>query len=95
MGYRIEYRSIKRVRGMERRTVRVPAFAAVCFLLFLVLVNSAWPQGAQIIQEIFFPEDTMVSNVSFDALLNQLREGQGVVNVWNNALQGYGKGSGS
>lgn len=41
MSYRIDYQGVKKVRGMEKRTVFVPA--AVCLVGLLAL--ALWPRG--------------------------------------------------
>ena len=48
MSYRIEYR-----KPVKRRPMRLPVLTAMCFLLFLFLVKTCWPEGSAVISDAF------------------------------------------
>ena len=64
MSYRIHYPSIRKIRGREGLRVRLPALTALCFLLFLVLVQSVWPEGRSFLNSAL---DTMAAHLQKDA----------------------------
>lgn len=76
MGYRVEYRPVKKVRRMEKRTVRLPALTALFFLLFLLLVNSIWPRGTEVLRGLAFSGDAAVTADALDVLAMELRAGE-------------------
>lgn len=76
MGYRVEYQPVKKVRGVEKRTSRVPALTALFFLLFLLLVNGFWPQGAEILREILIPGDPTVTVAALETFTQELQTGE-------------------
>ena len=57
MGYRVEYDSVKKVRGVQKRTAGRLAMTGVFFLVFLVLVACFWPEGASILRDALLPGD--------------------------------------
>ena len=50
MAYRIRYLAVRNIRSRVVLRVRLPALTALCFLLFLVLVQFTWPEGAECIR---------------------------------------------
>ena len=64
MSYRIHYPSIRKIRGREGLRVRLPALTALCFLLFLVLVQSVWPEGRDFLKSAL---DTMAAHLQKNA----------------------------
>ena len=76
MGYRVEYQPVKKVRGAEKRTVWVPALTGLFLLLFLLLVNSTWPRGAEVLQGLIFPGDASVTAAALEELTVELRAGE-------------------
>ncbi len=78
MGYHIEYGGVKKVRGLERRTLRLPALTGLFFLLFVFLVTTLWPEGAQLLRETVIPGDPAVAAASFERLKEDLYSGLGM-----------------
>ena len=76
MGYRVEYQPLKKVRGVEKRTASVPVLTGLFLLLFLLLVNSTWPRGAEILQGLIFSGDTSVTAAALEELALELRAGE-------------------
>lgn len=77
MGYRIEYDSGSRKWQAERfRWGRMWAMAAVCLLLFLVLTNLFWPQGAGMLRRLLIPGDPEVTAQAFAQMVDGLRAGE-------------------
>lgn len=76
MGYRVDYQPIKKVRGAEKRKTRVPALIAMCLLLFVFLVNSLWPRGAEVLRGVIFPGDTAVTVSALEDFAVQLKAGE-------------------
>lgn len=81
MGYRVDYQPIQKVRRMEKRIVRVPALAVLCFLLFLLMVNCMWPQGSAVLRKVIFPGDIAVTVAALDELAETLQNGASLQNA--------------
>lgn len=75
MGYRIDYRPIKKIRGAQRQKTGVPALTCVCLLLFLLLVNAFWPDGADFLEKLVFSQHQNVTVDAMDRLVSDLQEG--------------------
>lgn len=76
MGYRVDYQPVKKVRGVEKRTARLPALIAVCLVLFLLLVNCTWPRGAQVLRGLFFPGDAAATAAALEDFAMELKAGE-------------------
>lgn len=76
MGYRVDYQPVKKVRGVEERTARAPALTAVCFLLFLLLVNTVWPRGSEVVQGVLFSGNVTVTASALEEMVVELRSGE-------------------
>lgn len=76
LGYRVEYGSVKKVRGLEKRFSRVSALTALCILLFCILVGTFWPKGRDVLRSLVFPGDPVVTAAAFEDMAEQLREGE-------------------
>lgn len=85
MAYRITYLPVKKVRGMEKRTARAPALGTIFFLLFLLLVHSAWPRGREVMQRLIFPGDAAVTAAALEELTGALKSGERL----SEALEGF------
>ena len=78
MGYRVVYRPIKKIRGSEKQKARRTALTALFFLVFLILVNTCWPQGRDFLREVLFPGDSSVAVMALENLADELKAGEGV-----------------
>lgn len=76
MGYRVDYQPVKKVRGLEKRTARAPALAALGLILFCLLVNCVWPRGAEVVREILIPGDTAVTVAALEEFAAELEAGE-------------------
>ena len=76
MGYRVDYQPVKKVRLAEKRHSRVLALTGLCLLLFFLLVNSLWPQGAQTLREILIPGDAAVTTAALEDFAQELGAGE-------------------
>lgn len=76
MGYRVDYQPIKKVRGAEKRTVSVSALTGLCFLLFVIIVNSTWPRGADILRGVIFQGNAAVTAAALEDLTAELTAGE-------------------
>lgn len=76
MGYRVEYQPIKKVRNAEKRKAGLPALVGMCLLLFLILVNSVWPRGSEVLQRLIFPGDAAVTAAALEELATELHAGE-------------------
>ena len=81
MGYRIQYRPIRKIRAAETRKARRAALTALCFLLFLILVNLFWPEGTAYIREILLPGDVTITTAAMEELAEELKRGEGVLSA--------------
>lgn len=75
MGYRITYEPVKKVRGAEKRHSSTAALAGLFFLVFLLLVNLFWPQGAQTLRELILPGDGAVTAAALEEFAEDLGSG--------------------
>lgn len=82
MGYRIEYGSTTKY---ERRTAfpfgRINAMTVLFLIAFLLLTGVFWPEGAAMLRRIFIPGDPEVTTAAISSMLDQLHEGEPVVEV--------------
>ena len=76
MGYRVEYMPIRKVRNMKIRTCRVPVLTGLFFCLFLFLVFSYWPRGAEIIQDLVIPGDPDITIAFVETFADQIQNGE-------------------
>lgn len=83
MGYRIEYQPIRKVRGVEKRTSRIAALTGSFFLGFLLLVNSVWSEGAEVMRGLLFSGDGAVTASAMEDFAIQLKAGK----AFSNALE--------
>ena len=97
MGYRVEYGPVKKVRGRDRLVSRKAAFAAVCFLLFLVLTVFFWPEGTQVLRRLVFSGDYAVTTAAIENLTKELQGGLSLTDSLRNfclrILEGAGLAS--
>ena len=98
MGYRVEYDSVKKVRGVQKRTAGRLAMTGVFFLVFLVLVACFWPEGASILRDALLPGDSAVTAAALEELARQVSQGtdlsQAVTEFCRDLLAGAGIGVG-
>lgn len=76
MGYRVDYRPVKKIRGAEKRHTGLPAMIAVWFLLFVLLVNAVWPRGAEVMRGFFFSGDAEVTAAALETMAVDLKNGK-------------------
>lgn len=84
MGYRVDYQPVKKVRGAERRRSRVLALTGLCLIVFLILVNSVWPQGMELLRELLIPGDTAVTVAALEDLASELGAGEALSGALEN-----------
>lgn len=85
MGYRIDYQSTKKVRGVERRTAPYSALAALGVLLLLLLAGALWPAAGETLRALVFPGDGLVTVAALEDLSADLKAGESV----QTALEGF------
>lgn len=85
LGYRIDYQSTKKVRGMEKRTAPAPALAALGLLLFLLLVSTLWPAAGEPLRALVFPGEAAVTVAALEELSADLKAGENM----QTALEGF------
>lgn len=79
MGYRIEYEPQTRTSGKSGRFVRrIQILTAAFFLLFVLLVRQAWPEGTQMLREILLPGEPSFTQTAFQTMLGDIRQGTSV-----------------
>lgn len=77
MGYRVVYEPVsKKVPLFREKRFRIPGMAAVCFLLFLLLVNGIWPRGREVLQKILWPGNGETTLLAAEAFVQELRYGE-------------------
>ena len=76
MGYRVEYQPIKKTPGALKKTSRAPAMTAVCRRLFLLVVNSIWPRGKEVLRDVLIPGDAAGTMAALEDFALELRAGE-------------------
>ena len=76
MSYRINYGSAHRKKGNPIAKFRLPALTALCFLAFLFLVNTFWPEGSDYLGEILAGQNTSASVVALERFAEELHHGE-------------------
>lgn len=76
MGYRVDYQPIKKVRDIQKRTVRLPALTALFLLIFWILVNSVWPSGTTVLRGLLFSGNSTVTAAALNEMVIELRSGE-------------------
>lgn len=84
MGYRVSYQPVRKVRGTEKRVSRVPAMTALFLILFLLLLNSLWPFGAEILRDILIPGDADATVMALETFAYELQAGEGLTSAFEN-----------
>lgn len=94
MGYRVDYQPVRKIRGAEKRRSTVPALTALFFLVFLLLVNLYWEQGAQVLKNLVLREEMATA---LEVFSQELKAGEELKSAWAHfcgTLTGYGKMAG-
>ncbi len=76
MGYRVEYGTVKKVRGLEKRVSRLPALCGAWLLVFFFLVTALWPEGRDLLRSALIPGDPAVTAAAFEDMTWELRQGE-------------------
>lgn len=83
MGYRIEYKSVKKVRGVEKRKSRILALSALFFLIFLSLVNHFLSEQSNRLLSTVLQEKSIVVS-AMDQMARELQENAALPEVLKN-----------
>lgn len=76
MGYHISYRSIHKKHVKKGCSLRLPLLILVCFLLFLFLVQTQWPDGAEVLRNVFSFHGDAVAVSALNDFAEELRQGE-------------------
>ena len=76
MSYRIQYPSPHAAKSIRQRKIRLPLLTVLCFLLFLFLVNTFWPQGAAYMAEKMAVLRRSAAVMALDRLAEDLLRGE-------------------
>ena len=82
MGYRIHYQSEKKKDRKLRNHSRLAVLIAVCFLVFLLLVETCWPEGAEVIRTMNVFSEEIIPVSALNDLENGLLQGESLVKAW-------------
>ena len=86
MSYRINYGSSNRKNGNSVTKFRLSALTALCFLAFLFLVNTFWPEGSDYLGEILAGQNTSASVVALERFAEELHHGEPLVEAFSKFL---------
>jgi len=76
MPYRVEYSwDTKWERQDEGWGMRLVVFTAAFFMLFLVLVNTYWQEGREVLLKLVFPGDTEAAMSAVSGFTANLEQG--------------------
>ena len=76
MSYRINYGSSHKKKGSPAAKIRLPALTALCFLVFLFLVNAFWPEGSAYLDGILESSRVSASVMALDRFAEELYHGE-------------------
>ena len=76
MSYRINYGSSHRKKGNPVTKFRLPALTAFSFALFLILVNTFWPEGSAYLDSILESSRASTSVMALDRFAEELHHGE-------------------
>ena len=82
MGHRIHYQSENKKDRTLRNYSRLSVLIAACFLVFLLLVEMCWPEGAELIQTKNVFTEEMIPVSALNDLENGLLSGESLVKSW-------------
>ncbi len=79
MGYRIVYGTEREMQGRNKMRVRSVAFyAMVSLVLFGVFTLKFWPEGREVLQEVFLPGDPAVTRQALHNMAEDLKAGEAI-----------------
>ena len=87
MGYRVEYETVRKVRRMEQKRSGTAALTVMFFVVFLLLTSLLWPEGREVLQEIFLPGDPAVTVAALETLADELQTGAQLGDALENFCQ--------
>ena len=73
MAYHIFYQSDKRKVKTRRSSLRFPVLLLLCFILFLYLVGSFWPDGTEFLRRTIRYENYFTITAKLNNLAEKLR----------------------
>ena len=76
MGYRVDYGPRNPGHKGKSSFSRVLVLTAVCLLVFLLLVNSFCPRGAEVLRSFLLPGDAAVTAAALEELSAELQNGE-------------------
>ena len=76
MSYRINYGSSHKKKGSPTAKIRLPALTALCFLVFLFLVNTLWPEGSAYLAGFLENRGASASVMALDRFTEELHHGE-------------------
>ena len=82
MGYCIHYQSEKKKDRTLRNYSRLTVLIAACFLVFLLFVETCWPEGAELIRTMTVFSEEMIPVSALNDLENGLLSGESLVKSW-------------
>ena len=88
MGYQVEYPPFARSDGYPKRISRISALTVLFLILFCLLVNSAWPRGAEVLKQLLFSEELVISAAALEDMAQELHSG---ARLWDAANVFYDK----
>lgn len=75
MGYQIRYDPIRKLRGSEKQRTGPWALAGILFLIFLLMVNLFWAEGAEAIRELLLPGKEVAAVAALEEMSENFRQG--------------------
>ena len=98
MGYRVEYGQDSNQEKAAGRLGRILVLTVILFVMFLVLVNLFWPQGAAMVRQALIPGDAAVTVGALEGLAQDLKAGDSIEaalqSFCRTVLEGAGIGPG-
>lgn len=76
MGYRIVYRPAQKKQHAIIQYIRLPILVVISFFLFILLVESMWPDGAALLKKAVVPSGGVVAVSALNHFANELQIGE-------------------
>ncbi len=82
MSYRIEYQKSPVNRKNIKYRLRLPFLTFICFLLFVYLVGSMWPEGSVLVRKVIRPCDRAIAVSALNTFAVDLHNGKSILSAF-------------
>lgn len=84
MGYYVDYSVPAREKQSSGSFLRIAVMTTAFFLAFCLISGSVWPQGQEILQQLFFPGSSDATRQAAEVFVAELQNGEAVSDALEN-----------